>query len=279
VSIYARDSRETPEGLNWKNFAEECVMREREDFSQCLVDGDKQSLARSRWIRREALLVSIILEAALVAAMFLLPLITPGLPPQRFLITPAPPYHGGSSSAPAGPRSAPRRQPNETSVTTYNVMSLHTAHIQTHAAAVSPEDAPSIGAGFGPSGSLGSGTGGGENIPGGIGPRPIPEPPKPKAEKPQPRPMSEGVMQAALLNKVQPQYPPPARLMHIAGTVRLQAIIGKDGRVRDVQVLSGHPLLVQAALAAVREWRYRPTELNHEIVEVETEITVNFVLE
>jgi protein TonB len=48
--------------------------------------------------------------------------------------------------------------------------------------------------------------------------------------------------------------------------------------VRDVQVLSGHPLLVQAALAAVREWRYRPTELNHEIVEVETEITVNFVL-
>lgn len=91
--------------------------------------------------------------------------------------------------------------------------------------------------------------------------------------------MSEGVMEAALLNKVQPQYPPPARLMHIAGAVRLQAIIGKDGRVRDVQVLSGHPLLVQAALAAVREWRYRPTELNHESVEVETEITVNFVLE
>jgi hypothetical protein len=185
-------------------------MREREDFSQCLVDGDKQSLARSRWIRREALLVSIILEAALVAAMFLLPLITPGLPPQRFLITPAPPYHGGSSSAPAGPRSAPHRQPNETSVTTYNVMSLHTAHIQTHAAAVSSEDAPSIGTGFGPSGSLGSGTGGGEDIPGGIGPRPIPEPPKPKAEKP--RPMSEGVMEAALLNKVQPQYPPAGAL-------------------------------------------------------------------
>ena len=109
--------------------------------------------------------------------------------------------------------------------------------------------------------------------------RPVPPQPKPKPKPEKPRPMSEGVMEAALLNKVQPQYPPAARSMHIAGTVRLQAIIGKDGRVRDLQVLSGHPLLVQAAVAAVREWRYRPTELNHEIVEVETEITVNFILQ
>jgi len=107
--------------------------------------------------------------------------------------------------------------------------------------------------------------------------RPVPLQPKPKPEKP--RPMSEGVMEAALLNKVQPQYPVAARLMHIAGIVRLQAIIGKDGSVRDVEVLSGNPILVQTALAAVRQWRYRPTELNHEIVEVETEITVNFILQ
>jgi protein TonB len=256
-------------------------MREREDFSQCLVDGDKQSLSRSRWMRREALLVSVILEAALVAAMFLLPLITQGLPPQQIIITPAAPYHGGPSSVPAGPRASSHHQPAETSTTTYNGMSLHNAHIQNHSPSVSSEDAPSIGSGFGPGGSLGSGPGGGENITGGIdiGGRAISEPPKPILEKPRPRPMSEGVMEAALLNKVQPQYPPAARLMHISGTVRLQAIIGKDGRVREVQVLSGHPLLVQAALAAVREWRYRPTELNHEIVEVSTEITVNFVLE
>jgi TonB family protein len=131
------------------------------------------------------------------------------------------------------------------------------------------------------SGNLpGSGVGdGGEDFPGGSDSavRSLPLPPKPKPEKP--RPMSEGVMEAALLNKVQPQYPEPARLMHIAGTVRLQAIIGKDGRVRDVEVLSGNPILAHAALAAVREWRYRPTELNHEIVEVETEITVNFILQ
>ncbi len=254
-------------------------MREREDFSQCLVDGDKQSLARSRWIRREALLVSIILEAALVAAMFLLPLITQGLPPQQFLITPAPPYHGGgSNSSPEKPSTAPRFQQTSISTTKYPVAG-QPAHNSAQVQPYSAGEAPEIGSGFGPGGSLGSGTGGGEDVPGGIGPRPISEPPKPKLDKPQPRPMSEGVMEAALLNKVQPQYPPVARLMHIAGTVRLQAIIGKDGRVRDVQVLSGHPLLVQAALAAVREWRYRPTELNHEIVEVETEITVNFVLE
>ena len=91
--------------------------------------------------------------------------------------------------------------------------------------------------------------------------------------------MSEGVMEAALTLKVQPLYPEPARLMHLQGTVRLRAIIGKDGSVSDLEVLSGNPILVQAALAAVREWRYRPTRLNNEAVEVETYITVSFVLD
>ena len=91
--------------------------------------------------------------------------------------------------------------------------------------------------------------------------------------------MSEGVMEAALTYKVQPLYPAVARSIHLEGTVRLQATIGKDGTVRELQVLSGNPILAQAAFAAVREWHYRPTRLNGEIVEVETFITVNFVLE
>ncbi len=161
-------------------------MREREDFSQCLVDGDEPSLARSRWIRREALWVSIILEAALVAAMFLLPLITPGLPPQQFLITPAPPYHGGgSTSSPEKPSTARRSQQTSISTTKYPVVGRpadNSAQVQPYSAG----EAPEIGSGFGPGGSLGFGTGGGEDVPGGIGPRPIPEPPKPKAEKPAP---------------------------------------------------------------------------------------------
>lgn len=252
-------------------------MRQRDGFSQCLVDGDEQELGSAKLIRQKALLVSIILEAALVAALLIWPLITQGLPPQQFLITPAPPYHGGSNSPPKASQGAPPR-PSQSSTTTYQVTS-QPAHFPGHAQISTSEEAPAIGSGFGSGNMPGSGLGGGgENIAGGgqLNMRPVLPQLKPKPEKP--LPMSEGVMEAALLNKVQPQYPAAARLMHIAGTVRLQAIIGKDGRVRDVEVLSGNPILAQAALAAVRLWRYRPTELNHEIVEVETEITVNFVL-
>lgn len=254
-------------------------MRERDGFSQCLVDGDEQSVDRARWIRQKALLVSIIFEAALVAALLLWPLITQGLPPQQFLITPAPPYHGGPSPSSGGSHSSSPRLPTKTSTAQYPAMSQPT-HFPEHAQASSSDDAPAIGAGLGSGNVPGSGADdGGENFPGGSdsGERLLPLPSKPKPEKP--RPMSEGVMEAALLNKVQPLYPVAARLMHIAGTVRLRAIIGTDGRVRDVEVLSGNPILAQAALAAVHEWRYRPTELNHEIVEVETEITVNFILQ
>jgi protein TonB len=254
-------------------------MSARDGFSQCLVDGDQQSLDRARLVRQEALLVSIIFEAALVAALLLWPLITQGLPPQQFLITPAPPYHGGSSSSSGGSHTAPPRHPTKTSATPYPATSQPT-HFPEHPQVSNSDEAPAIGSGFGSGKFPGPGIGGGgEAFPGGSEStvRPVPLQPKPKPEKP--RPMSEGVMEAALLNKVQPQYPVAARLMHITGIVRLQAIIGKDGSVRDVEVLSGNPILVQAALAAVRQWRYRPTELNHEIVEVETEITVNFILQ
>lgn len=254
-------------------------MNERNAFSQCLVDGDEQVLDRAKWIRQKALLISIIFEAALVAALLLWPLITQGLPPQQFLVTPAPPYHGGPSSSSGGSHTSPARHPTKPSTTQYPAMSQPT-HFPEYAQASSSNEAPAIGSGLGSGNVPGSGAGdGGEEFPGGSdsGERLLPLPPKPKPENP--RPMSEGVMEAALLNKVQPQYPVAARLMHIAGTVRLQAVIGKDGRVRDVEVLSGNPILAQAALAAVREWRYRPTELNHEIVEVQTEITVNFILQ
>jgi protein TonB len=58
-----------------------------------------------------------------------------------------------------------------------------------------------------------------------------------------------------------------------------RAVIGTDGEVHSLEVLSGNPILAQAALAAVRQWRYRPTLLSGQPVEVETQITVNFVLE
>ena len=80
------------------------------------------------------------------------------------------------------------------------------------------------------------------------------------------------------MNKVQPQYPPLARQTRISGTVRLHAIIGKNGAVEQLEVLSGHPLLVQSALDAVKQWRYQPTQLNGEPVEVDTTIDVIFSL-
>jgi TonB family protein len=255
-------------------------MSERDGFSQCLVDGDKQSVDRAKMIRQKALLISIIFEAALVAALLLWPLITQGLPPQQFLVTPAPPYHGGSNSPQGGHHGSPLHHKTDGPTMMYPV-AFQPMHFREHAQSLSSDEAPAIGSGFGPGNMPGFGIGDGESIPGGgeSNMRPVPPQPKPKPTPEKPRPMSEGVMEAALLNKVQPQYPVAARLMHIAGTVRLQAIIGTDGRVRDVEVLSGNPILAQAALAAVREWRYRPTELNHEIVEVETEVTVNFILQ
>ena len=87
------------------------------------------------------------------------------------------------------------------------------------------------------------------------------------------------VMEAMLVHRVQPEYPALARVAHISGTVQLRAIIARDGTVRELQVMSGNPLLVQAARVAVLKWRYRPTMLNGEPVEVETYITANFVLE
>jgi protein TonB len=86
------------------------------------------------------------------------------------------------------------------------------------------------------------------------------------------------VQEALALAKPNPVYPPLARQARIQGKVQLHAIIDKDGRVSQLEVISGHPLLVKAALDAVQNWRYRPTILNGEPVEVDTTIDVNFVL-
>jgi protein TonB len=86
--------------------------------------------------------------------------------------------------------------------------------------------------------------------------------------------MSEG----DLVHKVLPAYPPLARAARLQGEVVLQAVIGKQGAIENLRVLFGHPMLVPAAIEAVRQWRYRPYILNSEPVEVETQITVKFSL-
>lgn len=95
---------------------------------------------------------------------------------------------------------------------------------------------------------------------------------------PQRVPVTSTIQAARLISRVQPIYPPLARQSRIEGSVVLHAVINKDGEVSELQVLSGHPLLVRAALDAVRQWRYSPTLLSGQPMEVETTITVSFVL-
>ena len=99
-------------------------------------------------------------------------------------------------------------------------------------------------------------------------------PPKPTHQTPRVSRMMEG----NLIFRVQPLYPPLAKQARIQGQVILRAAISRNGMIENLQVLSGHPMLVQAAIDAVKQWRYRPYSLNGEPVEVETQVTVNFML-
>jgi periplasmic protein TonB len=84
------------------------------------------------------------------------------------------------------------------------------------------------------------------------------------------------VQQGMVLQQAIPVYPLLARKARISGAVQLVGVVGTDGRIRELQLVSGHPLLVQAALDAVRQWIYRPTYLNGEPVEVVAPIIVTF---
>ena len=80
------------------------------------------------------------------------------------------------------------------------------------------------------------------------------------------------------IRRVQPEYPTLAKQTHVQGTVEFTAVIGKTGDIENLRLLHGHPLLVNAARQAILQWRYQPTLLNGEPVEVVTNIVVNFTL-
>ena len=86
------------------------------------------------------------------------------------------------------------------------------------------------------------------------------------------------MMQGNLIKRVEPSYPILAKQAGIQGIVLIKAVINREGSIERADVVSGHPLLAHAALEAVRQWKYRPYYLNNEPVEVETQITVKFVL-
>jgi TonB family protein len=109
-------------------------------------------------------------------------------------------------------------------------------------------------------------------------PPPPPPPPPPKAAAPVRIKQGGEVTAASIITQTRPVYPALARQARIQGTVLLHAIIDKDGQVAKLEVVSGHPLLVQSALDAVKQWRYKPTQLNGDPVEVDTTIQVTFTM-
>ena len=244
-------------------------------LSQCMVDADSESLARARRLRSRALAASIGLQVLVIAALLVGPLIAaPGVLPRLYILTPVPPYRGGGNPERSQPRhieSRPTRSPLTTQIIFSRVVPARPVRsFEGPAPDTGPwvdiPGAPSAPGPIGPSIIGGSGDGSPAPPPGPAAPV------KPLVHR------SEGVMQGQLVRQVQPRYPEIARDMHLAGTVRLEAIIGTDGTVRSLNLLSGNPILARAAVDAVHQWRYRPTLLNGAPVEVETYITVNFVL-
>jgi protein TonB len=251
-------------------------------LSECLVDNDPAARVRARRLRSKALVLSIALEALILSALLLWPLISPAAFPQDSLYTPLAPYYGGGKyhnpgEARGSEHPGPTRFAPNDSRTIWQPREI--PRTPTDGNAEQEED---FDCGLGeagpnlPGATVGTGV---IEIPGATGDRVIvPEPPHAEPPHVQPMRRSGEVMTAMLVNRVEPKYPAFAIAARISGTVHLRAIIGKDGTVRELEVVDGNPLLAQAAKVAVQNWRYRPTRLNGEPVEVETYVTVNFVL-
>ena len=243
-------------------------------LSQCIMDVDPELLIRARRSRRKALAASIALQAVCVAALLIWPLIaaTNALP-HPYVVTPVPPYRGDASA----------RTPHVNHLTVHASRPLFdhpvifsTALSHTPIRGRSVNSTPDAG---GPGVDIGTGSNDeGFGIPSSIGTGIPIQPPRPAPPTQTMVHRSEGVMAGQLIHQVQPSYPEIARNMHLSGTVRLEAVIGTDGAIRDLEILSGNPILTRPAVEAVRQWRYRPTLLNGAPVEVETYVTVNFVL-
>jgi protein TonB len=218
-------------------------------------------------------LLSFGLQALAIACLLLLPLLyTQGLPRLAALaplLAPAP-LPAVPAAQHANPASA--AQSNMTGVRLISPPQIpQSINMLTETAAPPPMvDPGAIGVSHGTGDPGARGT-----VPGSIlGSDQILPPPPPPAAHPRPSTMMEG----NLVLRVQPDYPAPARQLRVQGKVVLRAVISREGTIENLQVVSGHPMLVRAAVDAVRQWRYRPYVLNGEPVDVETEVTVNFVL-
>lgn len=245
-----------------------------EDLIECSPAGRKKTKTGV------TVIISTIVQCLILVVMILIPLIYTEALPKTMLTTflvapPPPPPPPPPAAAPvqrivrpmarlmqSGKLQAPTAIPKQVTMLKEEEM---------------PPDMGAVGVVGGVPGGVPGGQAGGVlgGIIGGVVGSNLPPPPK---AAPQRVRVGGNVQQARLVNMIRPVYPPLAKQARIQGTVRLQAIIAKDGSVIQLEVQSGHPLLVQAALDAVRQWRYQPTLLNGEPVEVVTTVDVVFTL-
>ena len=227
--------------------------------------------------RKATTLISVLLEALLVGVFVLVPLIfTQALSTEKLttmLVAPPPPPPPPSATKVTSSEPKPVTKaditPDEIRVPTKIPTKI--VETQEQASAAAPSVTGVVGGV--PGGVEGGQTGG--VIGGVLSGLPTAAP---KLEAPQRVRVSEGIVQGLLVHQVKPNYPPVARTARIQGQVVLHAVIGKDGAVKQVQVLSGHPMLASAAENAVKQWRYRPYVLNGQPIEVDTTINVNFTM-
>jgi len=240
-------------------------------FADSMLETSWAQRGRRSWTT----LTSFGLQAIVGGLLLLLPMLhTVGLPSYRALSTPL--SLGRRAPKPASPQ--PHTGGVVQPVTDTNVIHLDLRPplpgVRRERGNDAEPQAPSgpIGNGISGDGIAGLPTGV-LPIPGGTNAvMPRPAPPLPHAIR------TSSMLQGNLIRRVEPAYPPLARTARIEGSVLLAAVISKAGTIENLRVVSGHPLLVHAAIDAVSQWQYRPYILNGEPVEVETEITVRFFL-
>jgi len=244
-------------------------------FDELLESSVKPKRTNQRW----TVVVSAIIQTVILVILILIPLIyTEALPKAAFatlLVAPPPP-----PPPPPPPAATPvvRVQPVKR-LMNQGVLRAPTA-IPKQVTLIKEEALPPEVSSVGVTGGVPGGVPGGQagGVLGGILGGVVGGAPPPPKETPKRIVVGGNVQQARLIARPQPVYPPLARQARIQGTVRLQAVIAKDGTIQSLEVVSGHPLLVQSALDAVRQWRYQPTLLNGEPVEVSTTVDVIFTL-
>jgi len=236
----------------------------------CFVEGNVEQRARERRIRRRALIISIAVQSAILTAIILVPLFGKS---ERiaFAMTPIPPYF--HNRGPAHP-SPPPRDPSQHNFRVIGDIFPAQPTIPQRPIADPMGDSPEP-PGF-PAGS-------GADAPC-VGCLPMSDdrhqPARPTEVRPQtPRLLVTRLEPAMLIKRVEPVYPSLARQIHREGHVELRAVIATDGTIQSLQVVNGDPLFLQSAVDAVRQWRYRPTVLNGQPVEIETYITVIYTLQ